>query len=141
MIDLQNFNIFSYNFLTASVSAQLGTLDKRYEDGSHIDLEDNTTRICGGKGVLRLYDDHEYSLIIESKIWTVEKMQYEGLSRNKDQKDGWQSNSGVINAFVESVKSGIQPDVDAREALKSMRVVFSALQSAKIGQRIEVRHE
>ena len=144
------------------------TLDKRYSDGTLIDLEDNAaclfktqsgamgtmhvswtfntgednaTRIYGTKGVLRLYDDPEYSLIIESKQGTVEKMALDGLSSNEDQKAGRQSNSGVIDAFVKSIMENTKPEIDAQEALKAMRVVFAAIQSAQNGTRIQVQHE
>ncbi|NLA53231.1 MAG: Gfo/Idh/MocA family oxidoreductase [Clostridiales bacterium] len=150
------------------VSAKLTTLDKRYKDGSLIDLEDNaacllttrsgvmgtmhvswtfnagednSTRIYGTKGVLRLYDDPLYSLIFETKEGAVEKMQLDGLSSNEDQKTGLHSNTGVINAFVDSILKGVQPDIDAQEALKAMRVIFTAIESDKNGKRMEVHQD
>ncbi|NLC33191.1 MAG: Gfo/Idh/MocA family oxidoreductase [Clostridiales bacterium] len=147
------------------VSAKLATLDKRYEDGRLIDLEDNaacllttksgvmgtmhvswtfnagednSSRIYGTKGVLRLYDDPIYSLILETKDGKVEKLKLEGLSSNEDQKAGRQSNSGVINAFVSSILKGTKPDIDAQEALKAMRVVFAAIESDESGRRMNI---
>ena len=68
-------------------------------------------------------------------------MQLKGLSSNEDQKAGRQSNSGVINAFVDSILKGVQPDIDAQEALKAMRVVFAAIESDKSGKRIAVEQD
>ena len=77
-----------------SVSANTSTLDKKNPDGSFINVEDNaqalfktakgvqgalqvswtyyageenSTRIYGTKGLIRLYDDPEYSVIVQEK--------------------------------------------------------------------------
>lgn len=159
---------FLLNEPIVEVSAQLGTLDKRYEDGSMIDLEDNatclyrtrsgvmgtmqvswtynaceenSTRIYGTKGVLRLYDDPRFSLIHEPKDGEVQQYRFRGLTSNEEQKAGKRENTGVIDAFVDSVITGKRSPIDAEEALKAMRVIFAALESAQTGRRIMVHHD
>lgn len=148
------------------VSAMLGTLDKRYPDGLPIDLEDNatclyrtrgglmgtmhvswtfyaaednSTRIFGTKGVLRMYDDPVYSLIYEPVEGPAQRFQLDDLTSNEDQKAGLRTNTGVIDAFVESVLSGQRPPIDAAEAMRAMRVVFAAVESAETGKTVRVR--
>lgn len=150
------------------VSAQLGTLDKRYTDGTLIDLEDNatalyrtrsgvmgtmhvswtftaceenSTRIYGTKGVLRLYDDPRFSLIHEPAEGEVQQFRFRGLTSNEEQKAGKRENTGVINAFIESIITGRRPPIDAQEALKAMRVIFAAIESAESGKMVTVEQE
>lgn len=149
------------------VSAMMGTLDKRFPDGSLIDVEDNAlclyetrsgamgamqvswtyygkeenfTRIYGSLGSLRLYDDPEYSLIWEPRKGKPERYKLDELHSNEEQKGGRAPNTGVIDAFVESVLTDRRPAIDGKEALKAMRVVFAAIQSSESGQAVEVEH-
>ncbi len=151
-----------------SVTAMLGTLDKRYPDGSLIDVddnalcicrtqsgamgqmhvswtnygsEDNATRIYTTKGVLRLYDDPEYSLIFEQPGKEALRMELDEMTTNKKQTDGQRVNTGVINAFVESVLTGKPAIADASECIKAMRVIFAAIRSAEEGRTIAISHE
>ena len=47
-------------------------------------------------------------------------------------------NSGVIDEFVDCVRSGGSCRCTAAEALKAMRVVFAALKSSQTGRMIEI---
>ena len=150
------------------VSAILSTLDKKYPDGSpvHVDdnayclyetaggavgtlhvswtnygQEDNSTRIYGTQGVLRLYDDPEYSLILEKRDGTSEKLALDHMASNKEQTCGGRKNTGVINAFVDSVLNGTKPVIDGAEALKAMRVIFAAEQSSREGRAVMVAQD
>lgn len=148
------------------VSAQVGTLDKRYPDGLPIDLEDNatclyrtrggvmgtqfvswtfyaaednSTRIYGTQGTLKLYDDPKYSLIFIPKGGEPQYLELDELTSNEDQNAGKAANTGVIDAFVESAITGVHPVIDAQEAIKAMRVIFAAVESAKTGRTIQVK--
>lgn len=150
------------------VSAFLGTLDKRYPDGGKIDLEDNATclyrthagvmgtlhvswtfnsgednatRVYGTKGVLRMYDDPTYSLIFEPVDVKRKKYKLDELTSNEDQNAGKAANTGVIDAFVSGVLDNIHPVIDGEEALKAMRVIFAAADSAKTGKMVRVRQK
>ncbi len=149
------------------VTAAVGTLDKKFPDGSPISVEDNalmvmrtksgvlgqlhvswtfygqednSTRIYGTEGTLRLYDDPVYSLILEKRNGEVLRYLLDLMASNKDQTTGARKNTGVINAFVESVLNGRTPPVDGEEALKAMRVIFAAVKSAKENKTIFVDH-
>lgn len=140
------------------VTARVVTMDKKYPDGTLVDVddnafcmyrlksgaygtlhvswtmygqEDNSTRIYGTKGVLRLYDDAAYSLIFERRDGEVERYVLDQMTSNKEQTSGGRTNTGVIDAFVESILTGKKPVIDGEEALKAMRVIFAAEQSAK----------
>ena len=148
-----------------SVSAMVGTVQKTLPDGSLIPVddnalciyrtqsgamgqlhvswtnygeEDNSTRIYCEKGVLRLYDDPEYSLIIENHQAEPIRLQLDEMTTNRKQTDGKRTTTGVIDAFVHSILSGEPSVADAEEALKAMRVIFAAVRSAEEGRMVEV---
>lgn len=149
------------------VSGTLGTLDKTYPDGSPIDLddnalclmrtqsgalgtlhvswtfygqEDNSTRLYGTQGVLRCHDDPEYPLILEKRNGKTQRFPLEGMATNRDQTSGKRKNTGVINAFVNSILKNEKPLVDGEEAIKAMRVIFAADESARTGKAIHIDH-
>ena len=149
----------------AEVSAKFTTLDKKFPDGSPISVddnamciytmrsgavgtmhvswtfygkEDNSTRIYGTEGILRLYDDPECSLIWEKRDGTEERMALDQMTSNKEQTSGGRTSTGVIDAFVDSVLTGARPPIDGREARKAMQVVFAAEKSALEGRAVKV---
>ncbi len=150
------------------VSAKLGTMDKKFPDGTPISVEDNavclyttasgvtgtmhvswtfyggednSTRVYGTEGVLRLYDDPDCALVLEKKDGTQEKLRLDHLASNKEQTSGSRVNTGVIDAFADSILNGVTPDIDGREALKAMRVIFAAERSALTGRAVPVAQD
>ncbi len=148
-----------------SVSASMVTLDKSYPDGGLIDVEDNalciyrtksgvtgqmhvswtnygeednSTRIYTTEGVLRLYDDPRYSFIFERRDGKPLRKKIDEMTTNKKQTEGQRANTGVINAFVDSVLTGKPAAADAAECIQAMRVIFAAVQSAEEGRIMEV---
>jgi len=140
------------------VSAMMGALDKTYPDGTPINVEDNAlclyrtesgalgqmhvswtnygeesnaTKIYGTKGALRLYDDPEYSLVFEKRDGEIIRMKLDELTSNKKQTEGRRTGTGVIDAFVNAVLTQEPSIIDAKEALKAMRVVFAADEAAR----------
>lgn len=151
-----------------SVSAMLGTVDKTYPDDSPVSVDDNalclyrtqsgvmgqmhvswtnygeennSTQIYGTKGVLRLYDDPECSLVLERRDGETTRLKLDELTSNKKQTSGQRTSTGVIDAFVRAVVSGEPSVIDAEEALKAMRVIFAASRSAQEGQTLYVRQD
>ena len=150
------------------VSANFTTRDKTYPDGRPIDVddnafciyttesgavgsmhvswtfygkEDNSTRIYGTNGVLRLYDDPEYSLIWEKRDGSVERLALDEMTSNEKQTTGGRTSTGVIDAFVESVVEGKPSPVEGSDAISAMQVIFAAEQSAIEGRAIEVNYD
>ena len=150
-----------------SVTAMMGTMDKRYPDGSLIDVddnalciyrtqsgamgqmhvswtnygsEDNATRIYTSKGVLRLYEDPKYSLIFERPDGEPLRLALDEMTTNEKQTAGQRANTGVINAFVESIQTGKPSIADAEACIKAMRVIFAAAQSAEEGRTVNIQH-
>lgn len=150
------------------VKAMIRTLDKKYPDGSPVTVddnamclyetesgvmgnlhvswtlyngkEDNSTRVCGTKGVLRMFDDPEHSLILERSDGTTETFDLEKIVTNDEQKAGVHRSTGVIDAFADAVLNHKPTPSNGEQALKAMRVIFAAEESARTGMTVEVNH-
>lgn len=149
------------------VYASLATLDKKYPDGTPIDVEDNAWCIyqtlsgaCGSmhvswtdygqeynsivirgtEGNIRCYDDRAHSLILETKDGRTIDLSTEKTLTNSDQTNraGTDQHSGVIDEFVDCIQTGSACRSTAEEVLKGMRVIFAALTSAQMGHMVSI---
>jgi UDP-N-acetylglucosamine 3-dehydrogenase len=90
--------------------------------------EDNSTVIYGEKGTLRLEEDPVYSLIAQYTNGDV--VNYE-LGKIQSNDEGGQSDSHVIDHFVDCILNDKQPLIDGEEGLKSLEVILGAIQSGE----------
>lgn len=150
------------------VQAFMDTRHKTYPDGTPIDVddnscclyktrrgaigtmhvswtfygeEDNSTVIYGSEGILRCYNDPEYSLIVEKKNGERQYFILDKMTTNKEQTGGVRTSTGVIDAFIECVNTGLPSVISGEEALKAMRVIFAAEQSASLGRTVDIKQE
>lgn len=144
------------------VSAVLQTLDKKNSDGTPIGVddnaiciyqmengitgtmtvswtyygeEDNSTIIYGTNGVMRIYDDKDYSIVIEGRDGTKTCYQIDQIQTNDNQ-----TKSGVIDQWVESLKNNEPPAISGEEALYAMKAIFAALESSSTGREITIEY-
>ncbi len=142
---------------TVRVSARLNTLDKRSDSGELISVDDNaiclmetesgalgtvtaswtyygrpdnSTVLFGSKGIMRLYDDPEHSLIINLADGNV----ITGRASPMD----FRAPSGVIDSWIESIKAGRVLEADGESALDAMKTVFAAISSSETGNCIKI---
>lgn len=147
-------------------SAVLATLDKTFSDGRPITVDDNayaiytmedgvvgtmhvswtnygnennSTKIYMEGGVLRMYDDPKYSLIVEKRDGEVIPYELDLLTSNKEQTSGGRTSTGVIDAFVESIVTNTPPAISGESAMHAMKVVFANEQSAQLGKAVDVQ--
>lgn len=142
-------------------SAVITTVDKRYPDGRLIDVDDNafaiytlengvvgtmhvgwtnygqennSTKLYCKNGVIRLYDDPEYSLIVEKTDGTVVPYELDKLTSNKEQTTGGRTTTGVIDAFIDSILQGREPELSGESAIHAMHVIFANQASSVSGK-------
>lgn len=140
--------------------AVLATVDKKHPDGRPVDVDDNAialytlesgavgtmnvswtnygqennaTKLYCEKGVIRLYDDPVYALIVEKKDGTVVPYELDKLTSNKEQTTGGRTSTGVIDAFVDAIAGRPCPDLSGESALHAMKVIFANQRSAEGG--------
>ena len=83
-----------------------------------------------------MYADPRYALQIV--YCDGAKAHYE-LAAMQTNDDAQQSASGVVDAFVEGIKTASPTVLDAEKIIDSMRVVFACLESSKNGAAVKVK--
>lgn len=143
---------------TTEVTAIVETLHKTFPDGSPITVddnaicilrlsggaigtvraswtfygqEDNSTRIYGTKGVLRIDDDPKYALILEKKTGECIRYEIGKILTNEEQLAGKRINSGIIDAFTDAMINRTKPVSAGSDAIHAMKAVFGALRSSE----------
>jgi len=138
------------------VQAFLGTLDKKYADGTPIGVddnaiciyrmdggavgtmtaswtdyagEDNSTVLFGTEGVLRIYEDPAHSVVLQKRGGGVEYFDVDRIQTNDDQ-----TKSGVIDLFVDHLLDPSRPFISGESVLSAMRAVFAAGESSETGR-------
>lgn len=142
-------------------TAKVVTLDKRYEDGTLIGVddnavciyrtrkgvlgtmtaswtlygeEDNSTRICGTEGIMKIYENPAYSIEIVKRGGEKIFYELEAIQTNDNQ-----TKSGIIDKFVEAVLSGQEPEASGENVLNAMKAVFASVESSETGRTVEIR--
>jgi len=166
MADLGIHKIDTIKYLVGSeivsASSTLAVLDKKFPDGTPIEVDDNSvevfrfengammtvitswtnygyeanfTNLLCEHGVLRLYADPKYALIVVNEDGTEEKYEIGKMQTNDDAQ---QESSGTIDEFIDAIKTGRESVLDADKVIGSMRGVFAALKSAEEKKVIEI---
>lgn len=167
MADLGIHKIDTIRYLVGSeivsASAALAVLDKKFPDGTPIEVDDNSveifrfengammtvitswtnygyeanfTNLLCEHGVLKLYADPKYALIVVNEDGTEEKYEIGKMQTNDDEQ---QESSGTIDEFIGALKEGRGSVLDADKVIGSMRGVFAAIKSAEEGKVVEIK--
>lgn len=89
---------------------------------------DNSTIIYGEKGIIRLEDDPDYSLIVQYKTGETVKSELMKIQTNEV---GGQTTTHVIDNFIDSIVNDTPSPVSGEEGYKSLNVIFAALESKR----------
>ena len=95
--------------------------------------EDNSTVIYGTEGVMRIYDDPAHSIELDLRSGETEYYDVEAIQTNDNQ-----TASGVIDAFVGSLVSGVEPAISGESVLPAMRAVFASIESSATGRTVRI---
>ena len=88
--------------------------------------EDNSTVIYGTNGMMRIYDDPEYSIVVTLKDGSQVLYDIDRIQTNDNQ-----TKSGIIDAWVDSLVENKEPEISGKSVLSSMKAIFAALESSK----------
>ena len=97
--------------------------------------EDNSTIVYGTKGTIRIYDDPDYSIRVntydgEEILYDIDRIQTNEI----------QTKSGVIDAFIGSILLDREPEISGRAVLDAMRVLFASLDSSRLNESVKINH-
>lgn len=154
--DLGSHKLDIIRYLTSSevdeIFTTAMTVDKRYDNGEFIDIEDtaismfrmknglegymnvswcnygsedNSTVIYCEKGVMKIYGDFPEDMVLEMKDGS--KMRYEvgGIATNFNK-----LSSGIINEFVDSILKNREPLITGNDGHNTLAVIVAGLKSA-----------
>lgn len=96
--------------------------------------EDNTTIFYGTKGIMRIYEDKDHSIVCRMADGSVECFDVGAIQTNENQ-----TKSGVIDEFVSAVTEERSSILDAEEIINSMKAVFASIESSSKGIPVEVK--
>lgn len=145
-----------FNDEVEEAAASCVTLEKAYDDGKLIDVEDNavsilkfksgilgtltsswtykgaedhSTVVYGSKGTLKIYDHPQFPLTVVKE--NGEKAYYE---TGKIPTNDGQFKTGIIDAFVTSVVEDTKPLVTGRDGVEDLRLVITLLRASETKQ-------
>ncbi|HHX41178.1 MAG TPA: Gfo/Idh/MocA family oxidoreductase [Armatimonadetes bacterium] len=144
----------------SEVSAVITTLNKRYPDGTLIDIDDNavlTLRTRGGvlgtlmvswtnygaednwtvlyceKGVLSIGTDPVWNVVVSYRNGDVEQHKVGEISTNTKQ-----VSSGVLDQFVAEIQAGKKPAIDGEEGYRALDVILTAMEAAAANKTMKI---
>ncbi|NLC58968.1 MAG: Gfo/Idh/MocA family oxidoreductase [Armatimonadetes bacterium] len=142
------------------VGGIITTLDKRYPDGTLIDIddnailtlksdagvvgtvtvswtnygaEDNWTVLYCEKGVLSIGTDPVWNVVVNYRNGDVEQHKVGEISTNVKQ-----VSSGVIDLFVAEIKAGKPASINGEEGYKALNVILTAMEAAAAGKTLPI---
>ncbi|MCI8292543.1 MAG: Gfo/Idh/MocA family oxidoreductase [Hespellia sp.] len=144
------------------VFAKVGTLNKVYEDGTPIDVEDNAVMLlttASGvmgtitvswtyekedartifyceNGVMTINGDPDYQIVIERFDGTADYLKLGAVSNNTVQ-----VKTGIVDEFVDCLVNDVEPSIGGRDGLEPLKVVFSAYRSSEERRAVEIQHK
>lgn len=145
-----------------SVFANMMTLDKKYPDGSPIELEDNAvcmfnmenglpgimnfswtnyggedngSTIYGTKGVMKIFGDYVDDIVLEMRDGVQVKYSVGAIQTNQSQ-----TKSGVIDEFISSILEGREPIVTGIDGHNTLAVIETAMKSARERRWMDIEY-
>lgn len=100
---------------------------------THYGAEDNSTVLYGTKGIMRIYDDPAHSIVVVAKDGIRTEYDVEAIQTNDNQ-----TNSGMIDLFVECLVDKKEPEISGASVLHAMRAVFASIEASEKGCTISV---
>jgi len=119
--------------LVCSIRTENGVLGTASFSWTYYGEEDNSTIIYCEKGIIKIYCDLEYQIVVTTSDGQEVKYKLESIQTNDNQ-----TNSGVIDAFVESVRLDKTPLVTGEDALLSLKVSLALQEAADRNQVVTI---
>ena len=136
-----------------ALDAMLDVLDKKDASGNPVSVEDNAIMLCrmenGAMGTVTVswtyYKEEDNDTAIYGSEGIM-KLSVADRTITVIKKDGTQKkeilppdkSSGVIDAFIHSIRANETPAVSAEDVIPSMRTVIAAIESARTEKRVKI---
>lgn len=111
-------------------SGVLGTMTASW---TYYGEEDNSTYIYGTEGIMKIYDNPNYSITITKRDGTKVLFDIDKIQTNDNQ-----TKSGIIDAFVEALLEKKEPEISGESVLRAMKAVFASIESSEQNKTIKI---
>lgn len=108
--------------VVCALKTKKGRLGTASFSWTYYGAEDNSTTIYCQKGIIKIYHHNQEQLIVELKDGGTIKYDLEPIQTNDNQ-----TNTGVIDAFVDAIINDKQVPVSGEDALSSLKVIEKML--------------
>jgi predicted dehydrogenase len=82
---------------------------------------------------MRIYDDPKHSIGLKKKGGETKFFDVEQIQTNDNQ-----TKSGVIDLWIDCLKTGKQPEIAGESVLSAMRAVFASMESSETGRAVDI---
>lgn len=144
------------------VNATVMTLDKRYPDGTLINVEDNamvffkmdngipgimhvswtnygdednSTIIYGDKGVMKIFGDYSDDIVLKMRDGSTVKYMVGKIQTNDSQ-----IKSGIIDEFIGAITENRQPLITGRDGHNTVATIVACFKSSEEGRWVKVEY-
>lgn len=119
------------------LKTQNGALGTITASWTYYPNEVNHTLIYCEKGTLKIGVDSEFGVIVEHTNGRRDQYHLGKIQTNGSE---GQTNSGVIDHFIEGILSKKGPEINGMEGLKALKVIVAAIKSADTGCSIKLTY-
>ncbi|MFC0270357.1 Gfo/Idh/MocA family protein [Metabacillus herbersteinensis] len=119
--------------IVCSLKTKRGRIGTASFSWTYYGEEDNSTIIYCERGILKIYHRDEYQIEVITKEGERVNYQLESIQTNDNQ-----TNSGVIDAFIECVRLDKNPLVSGDDALSSLKVILGILEAAETSRVVTI---
>ncbi len=140
------------------VQAMIGAFDKKDEHGNLIEIddnavcllksgtgifgtlsaswtyygeEDNSTVLYCTNGIIRVFDNPEFPVVVIKKNKEKVFFKVEGIQSNDKQ-----TKSGIIDLFAKCVNENTPPEISGEDGFAALKIILGCMESAEKGCRI-----
>ncbi len=114
--------------IVCSLKTKKGRLGTAAFSWTYYGEEDNSTVIYCEQGILKIYHSDKYQIEIMNKNGENIFFELEKIQTNENQ-----TNSGVIDAFIDCIRLDQDPLVTGSDALSSLKVILGIMEAAEKG--------
>ncbi|MGI2328987.1 Gfo/Idh/MocA family protein [Planococcus sp. YIM B11945] len=122
--------------IVATLKTKKGKIGTASFSWTYYGEEDNSTVIYCEKGILKIYQSEQYQIEVLTKNGEKVHYELEAIQTNDNQ-----TPSGVIDAFVESVRLDQPPSVTGEDALASLKVILGIIEAAETEKVVTIQSE
>lgn len=112
--------------IVCSLKTKQGRLGTASFSWTYYGEEDNSTTLYCEKGIIKIYNNPENQIEVITKEGERINYQLESIQTNDNQ-----TNTGVIDAFIDCIRLDKEPSVSGSEALSSLKVVLGIIEAAQ----------